>query len=154
MNLSKKKALAARTLGVGQGRIIFMDSRKEEIKEAITKQDMRDLKLSGAILIKEIGGRKTVKRRTKRRHTGKIKKKVNTRKKDYVIMTRKLRGYVKAMVDQGKLTKEETKDIRKKIRNKFYKSKANLREQEIENKNKLNPSASKKAVKKKSRKRK
>ena len=55
MNLKKKKILAAKTLGVGRNRIRLLKSRLDEIKEAITKQDIRDLKNDGAILIKEIG---------------------------------------------------------------------------------------------------
>ena len=68
MNLNTKKRLAARTLKVGLGRIKFDIERLDEIKEAITKQDIKDLKESGAIKIKEISGRRTnVKRKTIRR---------------------------------------------------------------------------------------
>src|SRR5690606_18370803 len=103
------------------------ESRLEDIKEAITKQDIRDLKADGAILIKEIKGKKkVVKKRS--RSPGNVRKKVNTRKRDYVIMTRKLRAYTREALNQGKITKEEMKEIRKKIRNKDFKSKANLRE--------------------------
>lgn len=128
MNLGKKKALASRTLNVGKGRIVFIKERLEEIKEAITKQDIRDLKQEGAIVVKEIKGRKKVKKRKRRRGLGKIKKKVNTRKRNYVIMTRKLRAYVKALLNQGEVSKEEVKNIRKKIRNKDFRSKAHLKE--------------------------
>lgn len=127
MNLRNKKALAARTLEMGKARIIFLQSRISEIKEAITKQDIRDLVKEGAIAIKEISGRKSVKRK-RNRSTGNIRKKVNTRKQDYVIMTRKLRKYVSELKNQGRLEKEDSDDIRKKIRNKKFKSKANLRE--------------------------
>ncbi len=58
MNLEKKKKLAARTLNVGKERIIFLKSRLEEIKEAITRQDIKDLHKDGAIIIKEEKGRK------------------------------------------------------------------------------------------------
>ncbi len=54
MNLRKKKALAARTFGVGLSRIEFLEPRLDEIKEAITKQDIRDLYKDGAIRIKNI----------------------------------------------------------------------------------------------------
>ena len=54
MNLRAKKQLAANTFGVGKGRIAFVNERIEEIKEAITKQDMRNLQKDGAIIIKEI----------------------------------------------------------------------------------------------------
>ena len=128
MNLRTKKNLAAKTFGVGKERIVFTNERIEEIKEAITKQDMRDLQKDGAIIIKEIGGRgKNVKKKRKR-GVGKIRRRVNTRKKDYVILTRKLRKIVKEAKKEGKLEKEEAKEIRKKIRNKLYRSKAHLKE--------------------------
>ncbi len=127
MNLAKKKSLAIRTLKVGKERIIFLKSRLSEIKEAITKQDIRDLHKDGAILVKEIKGRKKVKKNTKKRGMGSIRKKVNKRKQNYVIMTRKLRRYVAEMKKQGKLSPEDIKNIRNKIRNKIFKSKAHLK---------------------------
>jgi ribosomal protein L19E len=129
MNLKKKKALAVRTLGVGKKRIIFLEPRLNETKEAITKQDIKDLQKEGAIIIKEIKGRR--RRNTKkkiRKSTGNIRKKVNKRKREYVIMTRKLRKYVSEMKNQGNLSMEEIKDIRNKIRNKIFRSKAHLKE--------------------------
>ncbi|MBR9701557.1 hypothetical protein GOV13_01405 [Candidatus Pacearchaeota archaeon] len=128
MNLKKKKDLAARTLKVGKGRVMFVDSRLEDIKEALTKQDVRDLKEDGAIVVKEIKGRRKVDKRKNKRGPGKIKKKVKTRKQDYVIMTRKLRRYVAEMKKQGLLSPEEIKDIRNKIRNKIFRSKAHLKQ--------------------------
>lgn len=126
MNLKKKKSLAVRTLGVGIERIKFLKPRLDEIKEAITKQDIRDLHKDGAIKIKPIKGRrKNTKRKTKR-STGNIKKKVNKRKEEYVIITRKLRKYLAGVKE--KITEKEKKDIRKKIRNKIFRSKAHLRE--------------------------
>jgi large subunit ribosomal protein L19e len=127
MNLSKKKKLAKRTFGVGENRIVFVESRLNDIKEAITKQDMRDLRQDKAIIIKEKKGRKKVIRK-RRRSTGNIRKKINTRKRDYVILTRKLRKYVSEMKNQGKISKEEVDDIRKKIRNKTFRSKSHLKE--------------------------
>lgn len=127
MNLRNKKSLARRTFNIGKRRIVFLSSRLDEIKEAITKQDIRDLQKDGAILVKEIKGRKKVKKRVGKKSPGNIRKKVNKRKKEYVIMTRKLRKYVAELKKQGKLSREEVIDIRKKIRNKFFKSKANLK---------------------------
>jgi large subunit ribosomal protein L19e len=129
MNLAKKKMLASRTLGVGKERIVFVPSRVDEIKEAITKQDIRDLQKEGAIVVKEIRGTKKVeKKKSRRRSPGKIKKKLNNRKRNYVIMTRKLRGHIKELKKQGKMSNEQFTDIRKKIRNKAFKSKAHLQE--------------------------
>jgi large subunit ribosomal protein L19e len=127
MNLKKKKALAVRTLGVGKSRIVFLKPRLDETKEAITKQDIKDLKKEGAIIIKEIKGRRKNTKKKVKRSVGNIRKKVNTRKRDYVIMTRKLRKYTSEMKTQGKLSKEESDEIRKKIRNKIFRSKAHLK---------------------------
>lgn len=126
MQLAKKKALAAKVLKVGKNRIIFVPNSLPEIKEAITRRDILDLKESGVIQIREVGGRKKIVKRKHRRGIGKVKKKVNTRKRDYVIMTRKLRKVVKSLLRIGKVDKEEYRDIRKKIRAKKYKSKRNL----------------------------
>lgn len=128
MNLKKKKALAVRALGVGKKRIVFLKPRLSETKEAITKQDIKDLQKEGAIVVKEIKGRKKNIKKKTRRSPGNIRKKVNTRKRDYVIMTRKLRRYVAEMKTQGEVSKEESDDIRKKIRNKIFRSKAHLKE--------------------------
>ena len=126
MNLRNKKQLAARTLKIGKDRIVFVESRLPEVKEALTKQDIKDLKNNGAIIVKEKAGRKKVEKK-KRRGPGSIKKKVNKRKEQYVILTRKLRKYVAELKRKGELEREEIKEIRKKIRNKEFKSKANLK---------------------------
>ena len=128
MKLNKKKSLAIRTLGIGKKRIVFVNSRLEEIKEAITKSDIKQLKEEGAIKIKEVGGRKKIVKRKRRRGPGKIKKKVSTRKQDYVKMTRKLRKHIKPLKESGKLSREDFIDIRKKIRNRKFNSLRNLRD--------------------------
>jgi len=128
MNLGKKRLLAAKTLKVGKNRILFVPSRISEIKEAITKQDIKDLQKNGAILLREIKGRRKNASVKKKRGFGNVRKKVNRRKEDYVIMTKKLRGFSNEMKRQGKISKEELGDIKKKIRNKFFKSKSGFKE--------------------------
>jgi len=129
MNLRKKKELASRTLKVGKERIVFLKERIEEINQALTKQDIRDLHKEGAITIKDVKGRKTkVKRRTRRR-VGKVKKRVGERKRTYIIITRKLRAYVKALKQRGEISNEDFYEIRKQIRNREFKSLAQLKEQ-------------------------
>ncbi len=127
MNLRNKKELAARTMKIGKNRIKFVESRLEDIKEAITKQDIRDLVNDKAIIIKDRKGRKKTKKSSSRKSTGNIRKKVNTRKQRYVKLTRKLRKYVKELKEQGKITSEEVKKIRRDIRNKKFKNKASLK---------------------------
>lgn len=128
MNLRKKKILAAKTLNVGKERIVFLKPRLDEIKEAITKQDIRDLNKDGAILIKEIKGRRTLERTKRRRRVGKIKKRINTRKTEYMIQTRNQRRLIEEMSKQGRISKEVWKDLRKKIKNRFFKNKAQLKD--------------------------
>ena len=128
MNLANKKELAAKVLGVGKNRVYFVEENLSEIKEAITRQDIQDLHQAGAIQIKEVSGRKKIVKRKNRRRTGKIKKKVNKRKKEYVIITRKLRTYAKHMLKTGKIDKETYKETRKQIRARRFKSKRNLKE--------------------------
>ena len=127
MNLSKKKKLAMRTLGVGKDRIAFVESRLSDIKEAITKQDIRDLIKDGAIIIKEVGGRKADRKRSNR-GPGNIRKITRVAKKDYITITRKLRKHMAEMKKSGEMSKDAFKDIRKKIRNKVFRSKSHLRE--------------------------
>jgi len=127
MNLRKKKKLIARILKVGVGRIKLNSEMQEEIKEAITRQDIKDLKKEKIVSVKQIKGRKKkVKRKTKRRQ-GSIKKKVNVRKRNYMILTRKLREHIKNLKDKGEISKEEYCDLRKKIKAKRFRDFAHLK---------------------------
>jgi len=128
MKLDKKKRLAAKVLNVGVKRIILMEERLDEIKEAITKQDIKELYKSGAIKVREIKGRRKIKKKKKKRRAGKIKKKVNKRKQGYVKTTRKLRAYIKELKNQEKITNEKYRELRKKISARDFKSKAQLKE--------------------------
>ncbi|MEM4326090.1 MAG: 50S ribosomal protein L19e [Candidatus Pacearchaeota archaeon] len=128
MDLRKKKELAARTLGVGKDRIIFVDSRLEDIKEAITRRDIRDLYKDGAIIIKERRGRRKIMRKKRRRGIGSIKKKIKNRKEEYVKLTRKLRGYVSQLKKKNEISRENVEEIRKRIKNRYFKNLSHLKE--------------------------
>lgn len=128
MKLEKKRSLAARTLNVGKNRIVFNTSRLNEIKEAITKQDIKDLKESGAISVKEVKGRRKIIKRKTRRRAGSIKKTVKGGKRKYVILTRKLRAHLKYLKKNKKIKQEEFIQLRKKIRNSAFRSLDHLNE--------------------------
>jgi large subunit ribosomal protein L19e len=128
MNLTNKKELAAKVLKVGKNRILFVEEHLNEIKEAITRQDIVDLHSAGAIQVKEVTGRKKNVKRKNRRRIGKVKKKVNTRKKEYVIITRKLRKHLKHLLKVGKVDKDTYRQTRKQIRARKFKSKRHLKE--------------------------
>jgi len=128
MNLKKKKLLAVKTLRVGKERIVFLKPRLDEIKEAITKQDIRDLYKEGAIIIKNTKGNKKVVKRKRKRKVGKIRMNKNNRKRDYLLLTRKLRKYLNELLKNGDVSVENVKNLRKGIRNKIFRSKAHLKE--------------------------
>ena len=128
MNLANKKELAAKVLKVGKNRVYFVEENLSEIKEAITRQDILDLHQAGAIQIREASGRKKIVKRKNRRRVGKVKKKVNTRKQEYVTITRKLRTFLKYLLKTGAVDKEKYRETRKQIRARKFKSKRNLKE--------------------------
>ncbi|MEM4270520.1 MAG: 50S ribosomal protein L19e, partial [Candidatus Pacearchaeota archaeon] len=126
MNLKTKKQLAARILGVGVNRIIFDETRLDEIKEALTRQDIKDLIKGKAIKIKAIIGRKVKKIRKTKRREGKIKIKVKKRKREYIALVRKLRKIIKALKKAGYISLEQYSKLRKEIRAKKFKTKGHL----------------------------
>jgi len=128
MNLENKKAFAAKVLGVGKGRIIFNKERLADIKEALTRDDIKDLFNDKAILIKAIKGKKAVVKRKTRRRAGSIRKKVGAKKKAYVLMVRNLRSYIKQLKKQGKITREQYYKLRQEIRASLFKDKSHLKE--------------------------
>lgn len=128
MKLEHKKSLVARTLKVGKGRIVLNKERLAEVKEAITRQDIKDLIENKTVFVKEPKGRKTLKKRKTRRRAGSIKKKVQTRKKDYMAITRKLRAYLKELRKHETISREDYRQLRKEIRTRAFRSKAHLKE--------------------------
>ena len=132
MKLENKKELAARTLGVGKNRIIFNIHRLNEIKEAITKNDIKDLYKNQAISIKEIKGRRKVIKRKTRRKAGSIRKKVKAKKRNYVILTRKFRNYLFFLKNKNQISKEVFLKLRKEIRASKFKDLNQLKERILE----------------------
>lgn len=127
MNLAKKKELASRTLGVGKDKIKFNTNRIAEIKEAITKQDIRDLVAQKAIFILDPQGRRKVEARGRRR-AGSIRKKVKPGKTHYVRTARNLRKVIATLRTQGKLTPEHVQKLRNEVRARSVRTKSHLTE--------------------------
>ena len=127
MKLDKKR-LAARALNVGVERICFNKERLAEIKEAITKQDIRDLAKDGALFVREVSGCRRHGRSKQRRRTGSFRKKVDTSKRDYVTFIRGARRVIAHAKEQGTLSNEHAQLLRKEIRSGRVNAKAMLRE--------------------------
>jgi len=128
MKLEKKKAFAAKVLGVGQDRIVFNVTKLADIKEAITRQDIRDLVAQKAINIREIHGRRTILKSTSRRRMGSVHKRVRNSKREYIIITRKLRAFVAHLRIQGKITDERFHKLRREIRARAFHSLSHMKE--------------------------
>ena len=128
MNLDKKKKLAARTLNVGKGRIAFNISRLDEIKEAITKQDIKDLYKDGAITIKEIKGRRKTEKRSTRKHAGSRRKTIINKKYNYTKLTRKLRNYLRILKNKSSISGEQFLQMRREIRTSAFRNLGQFKE--------------------------
>lgn len=124
-----KKHLVARTFGVGIDRIVFNKERLADIKEAITKQDIRDLVTDGAIFIKQSKGRRKIERRTTRRRAGSVRKHVANSKQSYVQFVRKLRAYLFELKKQKAITQEHFVLLRNMLRARKVNTKTQLKEQ-------------------------
>lgn len=123
-----KKALVARTLGVGKERVLFNKERLADIKEAITRQDIRDLAKDGAIIIKEVSGRKFKVRVRKRKREGNVRKVVNRGKKDYVNFVRKARAHLRQLKQTGAMSNENFIALRKELKSRRIDSRTQLKE--------------------------
>ena len=126
--LDKRKELASRVLKVGKNKIKFDESNLDKIKEAITKQDIKDLYAEGIIEIKEKRGRKKIKKRKTRKGPGKMKKKIKKRKEIYVKSVRKLRKHIKEEKQRNRMDNETYRTIRKKIKARVFRDKSHLKE--------------------------
>ena len=128
MKLERKRDFVSRAIGIGKGRIVFNVNRLSEIKEAITKQDIKDLLKDGAIMIREIRGRAKVERRKRARGFGSIRKKVKNSKRKYIILTRKLRGHISQLRRKGEISEDSYSKSRKGIRASNFRSLSHLKE--------------------------
>ena len=128
MKLEGKKALAAKALGVSKGRIVFNSDQLSKLKEAITRQDIRDLSSEGAILIKDKKGRRKNEKRKTRRRAGSIKKNVRSKKKIYMILVRKLRKHLFNLRLREKILREDYLKLRREIRASSFRSLSHMKE--------------------------
>mgnify|MGYP001563340040 FL=1 len=126
MKLNKKRNLIARTLKVGKDRIIFNKERLPDIKEAITKQDIRDLVQDKAISIKNISGRKSRIRRKTRRRPGSVRKNVEQKKRNYASNVRLLRRHLSELKKQMEISIENCRLIKRDIRSQKIREKSQL----------------------------
>jgi large subunit ribosomal protein L19e len=134
-NLRTQRRLAAEILKVGKDRVKFDPDRLDEIKEAITRDDIRELIKDKAIIklpargVKRRAGRKHDKRRKKRRRgPGSVKKKVARRKRKYVLLIRNLRRCLYDLKCKGVITKREYQKLRRMAKGGAFKDRKTMLE--------------------------
>lgn len=138
MKLNVQKRIAASLLRCSQKRVKFDPERLEDIKEAITKADMRGLINMGAVYIipkkgvSKVRARKRKKQRRKGRQKGygtrKGKKTARLPgKKKWMNRVRIQRELIKKLRNGKKITKKAYRDLYSKISGGFFRSKRHLR---------------------------
>jgi len=125
--LVTQKKLAAKVFDVGTGRILFDKLRLNDIMQAITREDIRDLSKEGVIKIKPVRGVRKLKKRGKR-GTGSRRQVPSTRKRDYVRRIRKMRRFLIKLKSDKKISSQEHDIIRKLAKAGQFKSKRHLEE--------------------------
>jgi len=135
--LASKKRLAAQILKAGENRIWFDKSRLDEIKEAITRADIKGLIKDKAIQAKPEQGqsghrrRKKIiqKRKGRLRGPGSRKGKRTARlprKKEWMIKIRKQRETLKTLKDKKLIGPKEYRLAYKKAKGGFFRSKRHI----------------------------
>ncbi|MBD3354648.1 50S ribosomal protein L19e [Candidatus Woesearchaeota archaeon] len=138
MKFNLQKRLAADILKCSESRIIFNQDRLEDIKEAITKLDIKSLINDKAIKEKPKKGNsrfrarkiKIQKRKGKRKGPGSKKGKKTSRlskKKSWMNKIRKQRAFLKNLRDKEIITKENYHTLYQKAKGGFFRSKRHIK---------------------------
>lgn len=138
MKLSLQKRLAASVTGCSEKRIKFDTERLDEIKEAITKTDIKGLIKDRAIIIKQKRGSsrfravKKKKQKSKGRQKGfgsrKGKKKARLQsKKDWTNKVRLQRNFLSMLRNKGTITKPTYRELYLKVKGGFFRSKRHIK---------------------------
>ena len=137
MNLKNQRRIAASLLKVGENRVWFDDDRISEIKEAITKNDIRGLIRNKAIQKKQIVGNSRVrarkikvqKRKGRRKGKGSRKGKRTARlpdKKAWMIKIRAQRKFLNEFKEKGLFKEKVFRELYLKAKGGFFRSKRHI----------------------------
>lgn len=137
MKLNAQKRIAAAILNCSKKRVVFDPSRLDDIKEAITKVDMRILVSDGAIKRKPVNGisrfraRKRIVQRRKGRQKGfgsrKGKKTARLpRKKLWINKIKSQRKLLKELRDKKVIAKRTYRELYMKAKGGFFRSRGHI----------------------------
>lgn len=128
MNLKTQKRLAADLLGVGKKKVWIDQDSLNEVADAITREDIRELINQGVIKKKKKQGQKRKKGKKKQgmgsRKGGKGARK--DEKREYVRKVRAQRKFIKKLEEEGKITHETYKELYRRISGGFFRSKSHI----------------------------
>ena len=138
MNLRYKRLMAAKILKVGLARVWFDPLKNEEIKEAITREDIKKLVSQGVILVKQKKGisrgrfREVLLQKRKGRMKGPGSKKGKmtsrlSRKRSWVNRIRAQRDLFSEIIEGGKITGDTYKHLRSKAKGGFFRSRRHIK---------------------------
>lgn len=138
MRLSSQKRLAAQLLKVGKTRVRFDNAKLPDIKEAITKADIRNLILKGIIKAKPVKSvsrfrarkLKTQKRKGRRKGPGSKKGTAKARvpkKKSWMSKVRVQRFFVKNIKSKNKISLGTYRKLYKMIKGNVFRSKRHIK---------------------------
>lgn len=133
MNVRNQKETIAKLFKVGIYRVKFDPQKIPEIKEAITKSDLRSLVSSKAIMIKKKQGHsksrsrkiKIQKRKGRRKGIGSRKgvKTARLSQKDlWISRIRAQRGFIKSLKKSSLITKQTYRDLYRKTKSNRFRS--------------------------------
>ncbi len=119
-----QRRMASEVLGVGKNKVWLDPLRLNDIQEALTRADIEELIKNSAIMAKpsESGKKK------RSRKIVYAKRKVNTKKREYVQRIRKLRKYIKNLKDSKIIDREKYYSLRKEAKSGQFKNLRHLKE--------------------------
>lgn len=138
MKLNTQKRIAAQILKCSKNRVKFDEERAEDIKEAITKADIRALIIDKAISRKKKKGisrvrarkRQLQRKKGKQKGHGSRKGKKTARlpkKKDWMNRVRLQRTFLKDLKDKKLIDNKTFRDLYKKSKGGFFRSKRHIK---------------------------
>ena len=145
MRLNNQKRISAKILKIGKTSVKFDPERLADIKEAITKADLRSLIKDKAIVSKSTGSsskgrlRKRLVQKRKGRQKGLGKKKGKrtarlSRKGAWMIKVRVQRNFIKELKEKNKISLKAYREIYRKIKGNYFRSRNHIKLYLTENK--------------------
>ena len=138
MNLASKRRIVSDLLGVGKDRVWFDEERSEDIKAAITRDDLRMLLREGAVRVRSKRGisrfraRKNAKQKAKGRRKGSGSREGTrasrlSRKDAWVSKIRTMRSFFTFLKEREVIDQKTYSVLRRKAKSNVFRSKRHVK---------------------------